>query len=170
MQVQVPVQSVTLEVDPANLPTGPQGPEGPSGGPIRSIKTARQNTQPSTASTAFVPTGVTIEVEPQGVDSKFSVSASGVAGCTMETIVHLALFRNGVNVTPQHTGVCAVRVGGSLPVEPWAFEIEDAPGTTSPVTYEVYMRVQSQGTAYLGRRGADSLVLVPSTIKAMEYA
>lgn len=170
MQVQVPVQSVTLEIDPANLPVGPQGPQGPSGGPIRSIKTARQNTQPSTASTAFVPTGLAIQVTPQATDSKFSINASGIAGCTMETILHLALFRNGVNVTPQHTGVCAVRIGGGLLVEPWAFEIEDEPATTSPVTYEVYFRVQSQGTAYLGRRGADSLVLVPSTIKAMEYA
>jgi hypothetical protein len=102
------------------------------------------------------------------------IQVSGVLGASTAIGVHVTLFRsiNGgayTDITPAGSTELQGQVvtGSSFP-QPLNIDFIDSPATALPVTYQLYMSVTSAATAYLGRRGSDTVFSSPTVFTITE--
>jgi len=93
-----------------------------------------------------------------------------VGGSDSATDGYLTLFRDAVDLTPAGcTGITHVTGTSTVLLNAAPMDIIDSPATASEVTYAVYWKAGG-GTVYLGRRGVDTNVIVPSVLIVEEVA
>ena len=128
----------------------------------------------TTTSTSLVATGLSVSITPQSISNKILVTATAVVQDSQgQYAVMGSLFRGATNLA---TGTAPAvmyygRLGASTAslVNTMNMQFLDSPATTSSTTYQVYIAVESGGTAYFGATvgGAGSNTMI---ITAMEIA
>lgn len=168
---------MTFIVDGTNGLTFPNSTTQASAGSVIQVVQTVQSTSSaffSTSSTSLVATGLSVAITPKFSNSKVLVTANAIAQDSQgQYAVMASLYRGTTNLA---TGTAPAvmyysRLGaatGSL-VNTMNIQYLDSPATTSSTTYQVYIAVESGGTAYFGATvgGAGSNTLV---ITAMEIA
>lgn len=188
----IPAQ-IYVEIDPEDIPVGPAGSNGSDGkdnyqlwlddghtgslsdylqwvreaeqsGVVSSIQFASISPVANTASTVYVSTGLSCQITTE-VDEKVDIDVRGMCNHSTQQIVHFTLKRNGVELTPaNHTGLACARIDISDGCRALDFQHQDLPGDGTH-TYELFWKNTNSGTAYLGRRPADTIMMVPTTMK-----
>jgi hypothetical protein len=146
----------------------------PTGAPLKEQQTV-DTTNRSTSSTSYAATGsISTAITPQSASNKLRIQVSGVLGASTAIGVHVTLFRsiNGgayTDITPAGSTELQGQVvtGSSFP-QPLNIDFIDSPATALPVTYQLYMSVTSAATAYLGRRGSDTVFSSPTVFTITE--
>jgi hypothetical protein len=148
----------------------------PSGTPLKIASTVDSTPRiVSVSANTFTATGTaSVSITPQSSSNKLRVEASGIASCAGSATVQLTLFRsiNGgawTDLTPSGlTDLQATVVTSNVLVTPMHIDFTDVPNTTLPVQYQIYIKSNIANTMYLGRRGADPLVISPTFITLTE--
>lgn len=124
----------------------------------------------STTSAAFVATGLQLTIDvPEG--KKVLLDARALVAHNQQRMVHFTLRRASTQLHPSgSTGLGCVRVDYADSFGNMSFQHLDAPGAGEH-TYELLWRQHHndapQGTAILGKRAADSAIMVPATLSAL---
>jgi hypothetical protein len=147
-------------------------------GSILQVVSSTLTTTPSTTSTSFVATGLSVTITPRSNTSKFFLRATVNNGTTTTTgqINYFAFARGttpigvGVSGTTINVGAAETHAGNDRMIATnlsWL----DAPSTASAVTYNLYYASYSaSNTLFLNRRGADLSVKGASSLIVMEVA
>lgn len=119
----------------------------------------------STSSSAYINAGPSIVFSPRSTTSSIIGLVTIYPGCSTTMIGDFTIYRNGVAITPagkqSHATIRTPISDVDATIAPYTFEFEDTPGTIAPVTYDIRWRTNT-GALYLGRRGADTSIAVPS--------
>jgi hypothetical protein len=149
---------------------------GRSGGITQVIQVV-DTTNRNTTSTIFVDTGVEAAITPQSATSRVKVSVQGIVGRTIDGWVTFRLTRNGVDITPAGVNGHSEAVLHGMDAEDnfastLSFEFVDNPGSVSPQIYRLQWKVNGDpgGTAYLGRRHADTKIDAPTYMTLEEIS
>jgi hypothetical protein len=145
-----------------------------TGAPLKVQQTV-DTTNRSISSTTDVATGsISSAITPQSSSNKLRVQVSGIIGASTTIGVHTKLYRsiNGgtyTDITPAGMTDMQGQVVNSatFPV-PFNLDFIDSPATNLPVTYQLFMSVTSAATAFLGRRGGDTVFSSPTIFTVTE--
>lgn len=129
--------------------------------------------QPSTASTTYVTSGISLSITPTAVNSRILLTANGVNGFGADNIgCSLAIFRNTTSLVPAGATALSYNVapatGATSYAIPFSMTIIDSPATLSAVTYSIYFATTA-GTSYIGAIGAGGAFVNATVIRAVEF-
>jgi len=114
---------------------------GASAGQVIQVLTATDSTQRSTSSTSFV-TGsntLSVTITPSSASNKIFVMVTGTVGTGGANPFILTIYRGATNIGNAGEGMARLPDVNNF-VCPLAMSVLDSPATTSPTTYQVYMR------------------------------
>lgn len=143
-------------------------------GTILQTATSTLTTTPSTTSSSFVATGLTVTLTPRSSTSKFLLMASVNTGNSGTAWNYFAFARGTTPIGLGASGTL-INTGGQFYVtdngrmDTVTLHYLDSPATGSAVTYNVYFATYGN-TAYLNRRGADNVFRGSSSLTVMEVA
>jgi len=124
------------------------------------------NTLPviASSSSTFAPTNTSLSITPSSANSKIIISYNGYADADSGGDVVTTIYRGSTNLAPPtvRNGFAGVWGGGGRTILNVGAQFVDTPTTTDPITYTIYIKVQSTGFA---RWRTDEL---PATITLME--
>jgi hypothetical protein len=142
--------------------------------------TTRSN---GSSTTAFGDTGIDFRITPSATTSKILIVTSGSVTSSGGYYVGMTYNRTGTGsvVNIGHSVSESASFSGTLlwmqrdyndtgATNGFCFSVLDEPQTTNECRYFLGWAVQTGGTAYLGRRAADTAVTCPTIIMAMEIA
>lgn len=137
-------------------------------GTILQVVSATDTTERPTTSTSFTANSntLTVTLTPRSTTSKIFVSVTTVGYKNTDQNAAYTIYRNGTNLGNSFNGMSIIPNSNYFPV---AMSITDSPGTTSPVTYQLYYKMYGgSGNAYInaGLSGAGGF----GSITAMEIA
>ena len=157
--------SSIIKVDQIQLSDGSTPTAGDLGlsGSVVQTQSNTYKTRISVASQTWTATGYTVTLTPSSTTSKVLVSFyMGCAGNSTDAGgVLFTIRRNGTEIseimgtTDGNRVPCTIgtRTSSQYNFEPLAFQFVDEPTTTAPVSYELYWRIPTYGTAYTNTRG-----------------
>jgi len=103
---------------------------------------------PSTTSSSYVASGVSLSITPTSASNKILVLFSGGAQNIVSTGgFKVAVYRGGSSV--YEASLVQFTNSGGNSVSGYLVQYLDSPATTSSVTYEQYFAAYNAGTAYL---------------------
>jgi hypothetical protein len=147
--------------------------DGVSGNPTPSLRAITQTvdtTNRSTTNTSYETSNVSAAITPSSTSAKVLIRVTGLMGGGGGNEMWLTLLRGVTALTPSGVdGFIAASDISSTVSYPFAFEYLDSPNTTSATTYAVHFKV-SAGTGWLGRRGSNTTIDVPTIITLTEVA
>jgi hypothetical protein len=163
-QTGIPATDITSAIlDASRLPAGL----------VLQAATSVLTTTPSTTSSAFVASGLSVTLTPRSSNSKFLLFTSLNTGNTGSAWNYFAFARGttkiglGVSGTVNTGGQFFVTDNGRM--DTVTMHYFDSPATSSDVTYNLYFATYAN-TAYLNRRGADSTFRGSSSLTVLEVA
>jgi len=124
--------------------------------------------QPTTTSTTFTDTGLTVTITPSASSSLVEVSFLLNLGTNSSGVASINLVRAGTNIA--QGGNCTM--GGVLSsgaLSPFSLVFIDAPATTSATIYKLQYKI-SANTMYINRRGDANDINSISYLSAREIA
>lgn len=155
-----------------------RGPAGSGGGAVKSVSSSLTTSMPSTSSSVFVDSGISVSLSPNSVGSKIVGFVSGVAGIELDgNLVDFTVFRtvDGVSTDIKPSGVsglCVIRGRSQNATDyphSFSFGFEDSPGTVDNVTYSLYWRTYNNCECFIGRRhfndGANVISKAPTFMR-----
>ena len=148
----------------------------PTGSVLQVVNTTTVSTGAyfTTTSTSYVATGLSVNITPKFSNSKILVTAQAIVQNNQAQYAVLGTIYRGATNLATGTSPSVLqysRLGASTAslVVPMNIQFLDSPATTSSTTYQVYVAIESGGTAYfgaaVGSAGSDVL-----QITAMEIA
>lgn len=149
-----------------SLKTGGAGadPSWSAAGKLKSYGQTVDTTNRSTSSTSVTSTGVSVSVTTTASNDKVLVTVQGVMSMTNTNITSFTLFRGATNLTPGGVNAFVeIRPESANSVVPFSFSFLDSPGSAATFTYTLQWYVNT-GTAYLGRRSADTVLNMPTIL------
>jgi hypothetical protein len=133
---------------------------GAAAGQVIQVLGATDSTQRATTSTSFV-TGsntLSVTITPSSASSKFAIFV-GHYGYNTGNTTYYTIFRDSTNLGGSQ-GI-AVFGSGSGAVDLQVFYSHlDSPNTTSPITYQAYMKVVAATTGYMSVNNSTSQIIV----------
>ena len=135
-----------------------------SGNTGRIVQTVQNNngTQASTTNTSYTSTSFTASITPTSASSKILVllyapfwQTNGFGGNA-----YLTLYRNGSSFISSGSDIIVLAAPGQNMYGSVSFNYLDSPATTSALTYQPYIRVDSGGNAFFNGTGAATLTLL----------
>lgn len=142
-----------------------------SGHPLQVIQALQtiDTTNRSTTSTSFVTSSVTQAITPKSASNKVKITVSGYFGASNASgVMTVTLDRDSTDLTPAGVnGLAQSTMNDTAVGHPFSFTFIDSPASASEVIYSVFFKVSS-GTGYLGRRGLDTSLDVPTIITTEE--
>jgi len=140
---------------PAAIPTGR----------VLQVVTTVDTTERSTTSTSFATAsnGLSVNITPSSSSNKvYVIVSTATYNSTAAKGVHLTIYKGSTNLGNSN-GLIRNLVQGSAAGSASTCAILNSPNTTSQVTYQVYLKTDSGGTALLNAN-------TPGTITAFEIA
>jgi len=148
-----------------------------SGSVLQVVQTVQSTSSAffTTTSTSLVATGLSVIITPKFSTSKVLITANAIAQNNQgQYAIMGSIFRGATNLA---TGTAPAvlyygRLGASTAslVNTMSMQYLDSPATTSATTYQVYIAVESGGTAYFGATvggaGSNNLVITATEIAA----
>ena len=116
-----------------------------SAGHVVQVKSTRFKTNFNMSSTTFGATGHTVSITPSSTSSKIFIVCTGgswyiSAGHAFETI-----YRGSTNLGDGVNGISRKNGDSGSQYSPHAMQVLDEPNTTSALTYQAYVRVETSG-------------------------
>ncbi|MBR0741154.1 hypothetical protein JQ581_29905 [Bradyrhizobium liaoningense] len=149
-------------------------PDLPAGVSLRTVQTVDPVNRTATT-TSYTATGtISPSISPASASNKLRVQCTGIVGGSVPIGAFLTLFRsiNGAaytDLTPAGSGeLQGFVVTANTDTRSFAIDLLDAPATTLPVLYQLYMKNNTTGTVYTGRRGVDTLFNTPTFLTVTE--
>lgn len=147
-------------------------------GTILQVASSTLTTTPSTTSTSFVTTGLSVTLTPRSNTSKFMLFATVNNSTTTTTgQINYFAFARGTTVIGIGTGATTINLGAAETHADASRMIAtnlswlDSPATASAVTYNLYYASYASSNAVvLNKRGADSSVKGASSLVVMEVS
>lgn len=146
---------------------------GPSGGLHEAFGVAGPGASVSSPP-VYAATGLSASITPTAPASRIRIEVDGYASNTgSDNIIQFTLFRkigagSFVNLARSgETGFAAVRPINPDRVDSFTFAWRDEPNTALAVTYALYWMTHA-GTARLGRRNSDTIMMLPTTMHLTE--
>ena len=133
------------------------GSAGASAGQVIQVLSATDGTQRNTTSTSYVTASNTLSVTitPASASNKIFLLCTSVSyGLSSGGRVLITIFRGATNIGGSATSAFAENRPDWNPL---AFSYLDSPSTTSAITYQVYFKTDTSGTAYLNNDTLASL-------------
>ena len=133
---------------------------GASAGQVIQVLGATDSTARTTTSTSFV-TGsntLSVTITPSNASSKFAIFVGHYAYNTASTTFY-TIFRDSTNLG----GSAGIAVFGSASgtADSQVFYSHlDSPNTTSPITYQAYMKASAATTGYMNSANSTSQIIV----------
>ena len=121
------------------------------GGKVLQVVTARTNTAFNTTSTSFVAvTPLTLNITPSSTSNKVLIlvhftSANSTAGKTTNTTI----YRDATDLQIGSTGLMGFYNPNADDYKGYSMNYLDSPSSTSALTYQIYAKTDSGGTAQL---------------------
>lgn len=138
-------------------------------GCVRKIVSSSLAPGANTASASYITTGLSCQIDVQAGE-KVLVDVRGMCNHTGQQIVHFTLKRGAVELTPaNHTGLACARIDIADGCRALGFQHHDTPPEPGTYTYELFWRNTNAGSAYLGRRPSDTIMMVPTTMTLKAY-
>lgn len=161
---------MSLILDGTNGITFPNNTVQVSAGNVLQVVNATYAATTSTATSAFIDTGITASITPKFATSKIlvAVCVNGAAKLTGNTTVLLKLVRNSTDILlfESSAGYNGTTTGNSSATA--GCDYLDSPATTSAVVYKIQMASsQNVATAYINLTAGGTTT---STITLMEIA
>lgn len=165
--VEIPVQGLSLQLPLSAIPPGPAGPPGV----IRQRKRASAAPH-SVVGTAWVLSLLTAEIVATG--GAIDITAGGIVGHTiLGGMVSLTVCRGTTMLhDPALSALAVARVPDIKDCPAWALSLRDTPPAGTHVYTIAWRQTSSDPAAvgYMGRRGLDTSVAVPSWLVLKEVA
>ena len=132
------------------------------GGKVLQVVTATDATERGTTSTSYVTASNTLSVSitPSSTSNKilvFGHSTLNIVGASKVT--YLTVYRGATNLASASGFANQFSADGGE-YSSNAFSFLDAPASTSALTYQVYIKAESAGTAYINANGTTSAITV----------
>ena len=140
---------------PASIPTGR----------VLQVVTTVDTTERSTTSTSFATAsnGLSVNITPSSTSNKvYVIVSTATYNSTAAKSIYLTIYKGSTNLGNAQ-GLIRNLVQGSAAGSASTCAILNSPNTTSQVTYQVYLKTDSGGTALLNAN-------TPGTITAFEIA
>lgn len=124
---------------------------------VNSDPTVAWPSRTATSSTSYIKTDYSLTITPKYANSKIILTADFSYGIPVNFYGYINVYRNisGGSSTALGDGASGVKAFGSRVY--WgnvSFEYVDTPNTTSPITYEIWLKTNDgTGTCYLGWAG-----------------
>ena len=135
------------------------------GGVVLQVVSATDTTERSTTSTSFVTAsnGLSVNITPSSSSNKvYVIVSTATYNSTAAKSIYLTIYKGSTNLGNAQ-GLIRNLVQGSAAGSSSTCAILNSPNTTSQVTYQVYLKTDSGGTALLNAN-------TPGTITAFEIA
>jgi hypothetical protein len=122
----------------------------PSVDGVVQVKVGQTRTSTESSSTSFISTPLSVTITPKYADSiiRLDVMSSGyyTSDAAAQIYIYGTIYRNGSNIGVGGTstlGLFGAHGNNNNYARPFVFGTEDTPNTTSSVTYQMYMRVNT---------------------------
>jgi hypothetical protein len=142
-----------------------------SGQIVVQVKSFTLDTAVTSSSTSPVSIGLSVNITPTSASNKILIFADVFSSSNNQA--YFILYRNSTPINP--TAVSATHqmsFGSAVNANNYfaqaAHSFLDSPATTSALTYSVYL--DTDGTVFINRRGADTYNGATSTITVMEIS
>jgi len=139
---------------------------------VISVDVTTDTSQPSTTSTSYVDSGLSVTVDPVSAGASIKIDVNGFGGNTDFSFVSGTLYRsiNGggdVDITPGAGDTLAMF--GTVMFSMVLVDSSHGASDGDTIEYKIYWKTQA-GTAYLGRTGSGTpAVNVPIVMTATQY-
>jgi len=120
----------------------------PAGSVLQVVSASNSGNNGTTTSTSYVASSVSLSITPTSASSKIMVFISGNAqNGTSNGGVYVSVYRDGSEV--YEGGIVNFSSTGGNHINGFCVQYLDSPATTSSVSYTLYFKIFSTGTAYL---------------------
>lgn len=128
---------------------------------------SQNGTYSATSASTFTPTGHTAAITPTSTSSKILILTSGYLWQTNQgsgANAYATMYRGTTNLGASYGGFVmqnANSSGGNVSIYgSVAFNYLDSPATTSPITYQVYIKADGGGNAAWNGNGTGTIILL----------
>ena len=118
-------------------------------------------------------TGMSVSITPSSASNKILVMLTAAVGGDTGAYAYVFLFRGATQIATSSGAIDSIAgtlIGDNQILTSNSINFLDSPNTTSSVTYKIQLGNAGSGTAYINRRGLDTVVTGNSTLTLMEIA
>jgi hypothetical protein len=131
-------------------------------GSVLQVVSATDATERSTSSTSYVTASntLTVSITPSSASNKVLIIGHNTLNITgANKLTYLTVYRGATNLAGASGFANNFSVDGGEYTSN-GFTFLDSPNTTSATTYQVYIKAESAGTAYINANGTTSAITV----------
>lgn len=118
-------------------------------------------------------TGLSVSITPTSSSNKILIFLNSGLGATAGAFAYVYLFRGSTQIATSSGSIPTIagtNFASTSVLVPVSLNLLDSPATTSSITYKVQLGNAGSGTAYVNRRGDDTVVTCSSILTVMEIA